>query len=101
MTGYLGHFFIFPPNGRFGPLGERALFANFQDLLGIHEAVKLNELGHQPSPAGLMAGAESGAIVAMEVFEEEDVVAPVRIALEFIRAAINWPATMLVASEDA
>jgi hypothetical protein len=30
----------------------------------------LNEFGNQSGPAGLVAGAEAGAVVAVEVFEE-------------------------------
>ena len=42
----------------------------------------LQQLGDQAGPAGLMAGAEPGAVVAVEVFVEQDQVAPVRIGLE-------------------
>jgi hypothetical protein len=38
---------------------------------------------------GLVAGAESGAIVAVEVFVELQAIAPVRILLEFRGAAEN------------
>jgi len=75
------------------------LLANFQGALGIHRAIKLDELGYQPGPAGLMAGAQSGTVVAVEVFVEQDVVTPVGIALESFRAAIHRPPAMLVAGE--
>jgi hypothetical protein len=48
-----------------------------------------------------MARAESGAIVAMEVFVEEDEVAPVRIGLEFLRAVVDEPPSMVIAGENA
>ena len=57
-------------------------------------------LGHEPGPAGLMAGAQPGAIVAVEVFVEEDVVAPVGIGLELLGAAIDGPPAMFIAQED-
>ena len=43
----------------------------------------------EAGPAGLMACAEPGAVVAVEVFVEEDVVAPVGIGLELFRAAVD------------
>ena len=48
-------------------------------------------LGHEPGPAGLVAGAQPRPVVAVEVLVEEDVVAPVRIGLELLRAAIDRP----------
>ena len=47
-----------------------------------------------------MACAQSGAVVAVEVLVEQDVVAPVGIALEFLRATIDGTPAMLVAGED-
>ena len=37
-----------------------------------------------------MAGAQPGAVVPVEVFVEQDMVAPVGIALEFLSTAIDW-----------
>jgi hypothetical protein len=59
--------------GTGGDLKERGLLATFHYPLGIQQAVKLDELGYDPCPAGLVARAEAGAIVAVEVFVEEDV----------------------------
>ena len=64
-------------------------FGSRETELRIEPAEELDELGHQPGPAGLMAGAQPGTVVAVEVFVEEDVVAPVGIGLEFLRAAID------------
>src|SRR6476660_4195973 len=100
MTGYLGHFFIFTPSGRAGPFDEGRFSADFQQPLGIHSAVNLDQLGYQSCPSGLMAGAQSGAVVTVKVFIEQDVVAPVGIALEFLCAAIDGPPPLLVAGED-
>jgi hypothetical protein len=66
---------------------ERGLIAYFQSPLGIEDAVKLDEFSNKSGPAGLVAGAQPGTIVAMEVFIEEDVVAPVGIALELLGAS--------------
>ena len=54
-----------------------------------------------PGPAGLMAGAEAGAVVAVEVLVEQDEIAPVRVFLELPRAAVDRPPAVLVAQEDA
>ncbi len=91
-----------PPclRGGAGFLGERGLSAHFQHPLGIEEAVKLDEFGNQSGPAGLVTSAEPCTVVSMEVFIEEDVVAPEGITLEFFGAAIDGSPTMLVAQED-
>jgi hypothetical protein len=52
-----------------------------------------------PGPTRLMAGADAGAVVAMEVFVEQQIVAPIRIALEFFGAAEHRPPTALVAEK--
>ena len=51
--------------------------------------VLLDELGDQSGPAGLVARADPGAVVAVEVFVEWDQITPVRVVLEFFRAAEN------------
>src|SRR5262245_21679731 len=56
---------------------------------------------HQTGPAGLVAGAEAGAVVAVEVLVKEDQVAPVRVALELLGAAVDRPPSLPVAREDA
>ena len=49
-----------------------------------------------PGPAGLVAGAEAGAVVAVEVLVEQQQVAPVRVGLELLDAAVHRPAAVLV-----
>ncbi len=41
-----------------------------------------------------MAGADAGPIVAVEVFMEENEVAPMRIVLEEARLSIEWPTSV-------
>src|SRR5262249_6147498 len=48
-------------------------------------ASRLHWLGKRTGPAALVQGADTAAIVAMEVFVEQRVVAEVRIALQFRR----------------
>ena len=47
-----------------------------------------------------MTGAQPGAVVAVEVLVEQDMIAPVRIVLERRRAAVDRPVTIRVAQED-
>src|SRR5262245_42733569 len=47
-----------------------------------------------------MARAEARAVIAVEVFVEQDQVAPVRIGLEFLRATVDRTPALLVAQED-
>jgi hypothetical protein len=49
----------------------------------------MHEAGDDPGPAGLMAGTQAGPVVAVEVLVEQDEVAPVRVFLELLRAAIE------------
>ncbi len=95
---FLSCTFSFSP-GAAGALNEPGLFATFQGALGIQKAVKLDEFGHESGPASLMAGTEPGAIVAVEVFVEQDVIAPVGIALELLRSAVHRTLATLVAVE--
>jgi hypothetical protein len=48
----------------------------------------------------LVTGTQPGAIVAVEVFKEVDVVAPERVALELFRGAVDGSPAALVAQED-
>src|SRR5207244_13175639 len=68
--------------------------------VGLFPAL-LEQLRHAPRPAGLVAGPDPGAVVTVEVFVEEDQVAPVRIALEALGPAIHGAAPVLVTEEDA
>src|SRR5229473_4889746 len=54
----------------------------------------------ETGPAGLMAGAKSGAIVAVEVFVEKDKVFPVRIVLENLKSASDGTAATRIAKEN-
>ena len=95
MTGCRGQVFISlspgvgrPRYSRSLPI-ERGLLAHFQRALGIQDAVELDELGDESGPARLVTGAQPGAVVAVEVLVEEDVVAPMRIGLELLAAAVD------------
>jgi hypothetical protein len=83
-----------------GTTYERGLLAHLQGPFGVQEAVELNGLGHEPGPAGLVAGAEPGAIVAVEVLVKEDVIAPVGVGLELLRAAVDGSPAAFTAEKD-
>ena len=47
---------LYPLSARRAPL-ERGLFTPLQGPLGVQKPVKLDKFGHEPGPAGLVAGA--------------------------------------------
>ena len=57
-------------------------------------------LGHEASPAGLVARAQSRPVVAVKVFIEEEMVAPMRIGLELLRATIDRTLPLFIPQED-
>src|SRR5205085_10468649 len=61
----------------------------------------VNQRGDEARPARLVRGAEAHARVAVEVFVEEQEVAPVRVFLTFAVPAVHGPAAFSVAREDA
>src|SRR5579862_8221 len=52
-----------------------------------YQPVDLDNAGNAPRPAGLMAGAHTGADVAIEVLVEQQVVTPQGVVLELLRTA--------------
>src|SRR5260370_19497149 len=56
--------------------------------------------GDQPGPAGLGAGANARAVVAVKVFVKADQVAPIGVAAEEINPAGNWTPPILAAKEN-
>jgi hypothetical protein len=58
--------------------------------------IKLDDLGHEPDPTGLMAYAQPRAVVAEEVFVEEDVVVPVGITPRTSLYPQNGPLALFI-----
>ena len=56
----------------------------------------VDQVRDQSRPSGLVIGAEPGAVVAVEVLVEEQQVAPVRILLELLGAAVDPPPAVRV-----
>src|SRR5213596_3707724 len=63
-------------------------------------AALLEKLGDEAGPARLVARADAGAGVAVEVLVEEDQVAPVGVALELLRPAVDRAPTVPAPEED-
>ena len=84
--------FISRPESRASPFSQQGLRIELTD-----------DLDHQsdnPRPTRLVAGADAGAVVAVEIFVEQQTVAPVGIFLEFLGAAEHRPPAGFVAQED-
>src|ERR671925_1782990 len=60
----------------------------------------LQQLGDEAGPPRLVAGADAGTAVAVEVFIEKHEVAPMRITGEALDAAVDWATPVRVAQED-
>jgi hypothetical protein len=58
-------------------------------------------LRDQRGPASLVTGANARTVITVEVFVEQDQIAPVRVRLKLFRSAIDRPPSILVAKEDA
>src|SRR4051812_7922550 len=56
--------------------------------------------GNDASPAGLMAGTEAGAVVAVEVLVEREVITPVRVLLKLAGTSVDRPPTLVVPQKD-
>ena len=61
----------------------------------------LQQLGHQGRPAGLMAGAEALAGVAVEIFVEKNEIAPVGVGGKLGHAAVDRAVSMFVPQENS
>src|SRR5712691_8140643 len=59
------------------------------------------QLGDHARPARLVAGPEARPVVAVKILVEERHAAPVRIALELLRATEDWPAAVGADEEEA
>src|ERR1700730_12921600 len=60
----------------------------------------VNEIGYEPGPSGLVAGAQPGSSVTVKILIEEQVITPVRIVLEFAVVAKTGPPARAVPNEN-
>jgi len=66
------------------PSHQRVL-SSLQRVFLAYACERVQHASYDPRPTGLMIGAETGSVITMEVFVEQDVVPPVRIILELPR----------------
>jgi len=86
--------------GRLFLFFERRRQSALQYGLGVDAAKVFDQTSDDAGPSGLLAGADAGAIVAVEVFVEQQVVAPLGIALRFLRRAKDRPEAGFIAQKD-
>ena len=48
-----------------------------------------------------MTGTDAGTVIAMEIFVEQQVIAPIGIILKLIAFAVDWSSASCVAQENA
>jgi hypothetical protein len=75
--------------------------ATFQERAGIDSPIDFDQFRHDAGPPGLMAGADTSAVVAMKILVELQVIPPIRIRLKLLSSAKNWPPTRLVTKKNA
>src|SRR5262249_27863455 len=61
----------------------------------------VDEISDEARPSRLMTGAAAGAVLAVKVLVKQQMVAPVRIALEFLRRAVDPTAAVRRAREES
>ena len=72
-------------------MSEGPALSSLKQLFRIEESEELDQFGDHSCPSRLVACAESGAVVPMEVLVEENVIPPMGVGLELLRAAIDGP----------
>src|SRR3954469_19514159 len=90
------------PAGRGGSPSHRVALVVAEELAErrVHAAAgPQDQIRDEPRPAGLVSCAEAGAVVAVEVFVEDDVVAPPRVVLEPLDPAETGPAAVAAHEE--
>ena len=71
-------------------MGREIPGATLQEtLLGINGKIVV-QINDQTTPAGLVAGANAGPIISMEVLIKQEIILPVGVVLEGLLAAKNW-----------
>src|ERR1039457_3225781 len=78
------------------PLDEPDYFPDGADFA----VASADDVGDDPGPAGLVEGADGGAVVAVEVFAEDQVVVPGGVGLQELGAAEAGPPAVGTAGED-
>src|SRR5512133_455171 len=82
-------------------LCEGRQFPALQQLCSIEASEQLAHHCNRPGPPGLMARSQPRTVVAMEIFVEQEQVAPMRVVLEFLRSTIHGAPAMIILQENA
>src|SRR5437773_10573652 len=80
---------------------EGGLVAAFEELLGRDGCKYMHGAGDDARPSRLVARAEAGPVVAVEVFVEQEIVAPVRVRVTPARSPLYGRPALAVPQEDA
>src|SRR5262249_1612993 len=81
-------------------LRKCAGFTSLEKLRAVKVAEQFDQLRDDTSPARLMAGSEARAIVAVEIFVEQDVILPLRIRPKFLPASVHRPPARPISQKD-
>src|SRR3954453_8410653 len=99
LSGNASHVQAFAPVRRYFVL--EGLAAQLEYLLRRRCCEQVHHPRDDAGPAGLVARAQAGAVVTVEVLVKEHVIAPVRVLLKHLGAAVNGAAAVFVFQEDS
>src|SRR5215472_18635013 len=71
---------------------ERGSLSTGKKRVRIDLPIEMNQPSYDSGPSCLMTGAQSSSVVTVEIFVKQNVVAPVRVVLELLRASVDWAA---------
>src|SRR6267142_4640883 len=82
-------------------LRDAGRLAELEQLLRRGGGEQMHDPGDGAGPSGLMARAQAGPVVAVEVLAEEEEVPPVRVLLELLSSSVERTAALAIPQEDA
>jgi hypothetical protein len=80
--------------------GESPLLARIEELHGVEASEELDERRHETGPSRLVTGPDRSPRISMEILGENQMIAPVRVALKFSHSTINGAAPFGVPEEN-
>src|SRR6266508_3105324 len=75
--------------------------AELEELLGRAGREHVHGPGDDPGPSRLVARADTGPVVPVEVLVEQEIVGPERVLLKLARSPVDRPPAVAVTQEDA
>ena len=72
----------------------------FKKGLGVEVPENFDQRRDHPGPTGLMTGADAGAVVAVKILVEQQIIPPIGIALELLGSTEHRPMARLIAKEN-